>query len=283
MTGQPSTYGQGGDVSVKKRLIPTIAAVLLVVLAVTGLDGAGALTGSSPGLRNWRVVGAPPLADDLAASYVQPAPENRPENGGNYYEPTAAELDTFRNAVYRSGPNAGMRADEYNPLLNFVTGAYQGTTDEILQWASIKWGIPSDVLRAVAVNESNWEQGEMGDLKDVSRAVKYPKRAQVDGNTVYESMGITQIKWRADGSLNPGTEALRRKSTAFNADLWGANVRYYYDGYCTWCGPGYAPGQEWESIGAHFDPSPWENQGMLNYIDRVKGILADQPWLQPDF
>jgi hypothetical protein len=266
-----------------KRLIATIAASTLVVLAVTNLQGAGALTVYDAGLQNWRAVGAPPLSDAAAGSFVTPAPENRPWNGGNYYQPSGAELATFRDAVYRSGPNVGVRADDYNPLLVFVTGDYQGTTDEILQWASLKWGIPTDVLRAVAVNESNWNQGEMGDLADVTAAQKYPKRARIDGDTVYESMGITQIKWRPDGSLNPGTEALRRKSTAFNADLWGANVRYYYDGYCTWCRPGYTPGQKWESVGAHYQPSPWGNQGMLDYIDRVQSILADRTWEQPDF
>jgi len=265
-----------------KRLIATIAAfaaLVLIALASVDLRAAGAV---DPSLY-WRPAGSLPISDDLAASRVDPAPENRPENGGNYYEPTPAELETFRNAVFESGPNAGTPADVYNPLLVYVTGDYMGTTDEILQWAARKWGIPPDVLRAVAVNESNWYQGEMGDRRDVASSKQYPKRARVDGDTAYESMGITQIKWRPDGSLNPGTEALRRKSTAFNADLWGANVRYYYDGYCTWCRPGYAPGQPWMSVGAHFDPSPWGNQGQLDYIDRVQAILADRPWEQPDF
>jgi hypothetical protein len=268
-----------------KRLIATVAASTLVVLAATNLQGAGALTVPTGDIADlsFTPVGSPPLSDSAAAALVTPAAENRPQNGGNYYQPTETELATFRNAVYRGGPNAGMRADEYNPLLVNVTGDFSGTTDEILQWAAYKWGIPPDLLRAVAVNESNWNQGEMGDPADVTIAHKYPKRARVDGDTVYESMGITQIKWRADGSLNPGTEALRRKSTAFNADLWGANVRYYYDGYCSWCRPGYTPGQLWESIGAHYDPSPWGNQGALDYIDRVKGILAARTWEQPDF
>ena len=33
-----------------------------------------------------------------------------------------------------------------------------GTTDEIFQWAACKWGVPDDLLRAVAVRESTWHQ-----------------------------------------------------------------------------------------------------------------------------
>ena len=35
-----------------------------------------------------------------------------------------------------------------------VTGNYAGTTDEIIQWAALKWGFAPDVLRAVAVIEA---------------------------------------------------------------------------------------------------------------------------------
>src|SRR5438874_6735071 len=53
----------------------------------------------------------------------------------------------------------------YNPLwdswlLRRVDGQFTGTTDEIFQWAACKWGLPDDVLRAVAVRESTWYQYE---------------------------------------------------------------------------------------------------------------------------
>ena len=47
--------------------------------------------------------------------------------------------------------------------------------------------------------------------------------------------------------VGAGTEPLRWRSTAFNLDVYGATLRYYYDGRCSWCGPGYAPGQSWNS------------------------------------
>lgn len=43
-------------------------------------------------------------------------------------------------------------------LLPRVDGRFTGTTDEILQWAACKWGLPDNLLRADAVAESTWFQ-----------------------------------------------------------------------------------------------------------------------------
>ena len=43
-------------------------------------------------------------------------------------------------------------------LLRRVDGRYTGTTDEILQWAACKWGLPDNLIRADAVVESTWFQ-----------------------------------------------------------------------------------------------------------------------------
>jgi len=56
------------------------------------------------------------------------------------------------------------RGDSYAPqwdswLLPRVDGQFTGTTDEIIQWAACKWGIPDNLLRAQAVTESTWYQG----------------------------------------------------------------------------------------------------------------------------
>jgi hypothetical protein len=233
---------------------------------------------------SWRPAGSLPLSDAQATALVTPKAEVRPDNvAPNHYVPTTSELTAFHNAVYGAGPNAGSRADAYNPLLKYVTGGFTGTTDEIIQWAAHKWGIPEDVLRAVAVNETHWHQSEMGDRRDGVNASLYPAQARIDSDSVYESMGLMQVKWRPDGSMNPGTEPLRWESTAFNVDYAGAGFRYYFDGYCSWCNPGYAPGQEWESIGAHYDPSPWRNTGMLDYITRIQTYLAARTWEQAGF
>ena len=82
-------------------------------------------------------------------------------------------------------------------------------------------------------------------------------------------------------TLHWGTEPLRWKSTAFNVDYWGAQVRYYYDGRCSWCGTGYAAGQSWNSIGAWFAPTPWGSS--TTYIQHVRDKLAARAWLQAGF
>ena len=51
----------------------------------------------------------------------------------------------------------------YNPLwdswlLRRVDGQFTGTTDEIFQWAACKWGLPDNLIRATAVEESTWFQ-----------------------------------------------------------------------------------------------------------------------------
>jgi hypothetical protein len=43
-------------------------------------------------------------------------------------------------------------------LLPRVSGAFTGKTDEIFQWGACKWGLPDDLLRAIAVRESTWYQ-----------------------------------------------------------------------------------------------------------------------------
>jgi Flp pilus assembly CpaE family ATPase len=92
-----------------------------------------------------------------------------------------------------------------------VTGQFTGTTDEIIQWAALKWGLPMDLVRAVAVVESHWHQlGRPG-----------------DGGLSY---GLTQIK----RTVSRGTYPLSSESTAFNLDYYGAAVRYYYDGHARW-------------------------------------------------
>jgi len=227
----------------------------------------------------WRPPGARPLTDDEAARRVRPTPENRPDNADeNRHRPTATEIDAFRHG--QRDPY-GRTAVRYNPLAAFVTGGFSGTTDEILQWSAHKWGVPEDILRAVAVNEAGWRMSQLGNRARVPNPGSYPPQSRIAGTSdVYQSLGITQIKWTPEG-LHPGTEPLRWKSTAFNADYWGAVVRYYFDGLCGWCGAGYGAGQGWASIGAWYSPSPWN--AAATYVTHVKAHLALRTWAQPGF
>ena len=90
-----------------------------------------------------------------------------------------------------------------------VTGRFRGTTDEIIQWAAAKHGIDTNVMRAVAVIESWWRMSTVGDNGD--------------------SFGLYQI--RRPFHCCP---AYARRSTAFNADYYGAIIRAYYDGKMPW-------------------------------------------------
>lgn len=230
----------------------------------------------------WRAPGSAPLSDAQAAGRVQRTGEIVPENAAaNAYRPSAGEIRTFlegQRDTYRRLPA------DYNPALAKVTGNFAGTTDEILQWAAHKWGIPEDLARAVAVTESYWRQQGVGDRRTVLDVTLYPLLSRILGTAeVYESLGIMQIKWRPDGSMGTGTEPLRWKSTAFNADYWGATVRYYYDGNCSWCGAGYSAAQEKLSIGAWYSPSSWGNPGQQEYVTKVWNHVASRTWTRPGF
>lgn len=229
----------------------------------------------------WAPIGAKPLADDEAASLITHEPETRPENvAANNYRPSDSELGAF----FATRDPSGVTPADYNPLAQYVTGRpglSDPSTDDLIQWAAHKWGIPEDLMRAQIATESSWRQSQLGDRATVPPAWydQYPPQARIPGTSdVYQSMGIAQIKWRPDNSLHTGTEPLRWKSVAFNLDFYAATVRYYYDGLCSWCTIGYSAGQDGNSVGAWFSPQPWLNPGQLGYVQQVMGHLANRTW-----
>jgi hypothetical protein len=234
----------------------------------------------------WAPPGTLPLSDAQAGALVVHQPEIRSDNAqANDYVPSDTELAAFRSATSQSGQTPA----QYNSLNQYVTGRpglSSPSTDDLIQWTAHKWGIPEDWIRAEMVVESYWHQSQLGDpaTVDGNSYGSYPAQARIAGTSdVYTSMGISQIKWSPDGSQWPGTEPLRWRSTAFNLDYYGAQIRYYYDGDCGWCGAGYGAGQQWNSIGAWYDPSPWNNGGAQSYIQKVQSSLSDRTWSQPGF
>jgi hypothetical protein len=272
-TPPAGTSGSGGDPS------PTPPA---------GTSGSG---GDPPApLTSWVPATAGhfvPLSDAAAAADVTPTPENRPDNSAsNAYMPEPSQLHAF----YGTINNNGQTVVAANPYDQYVTGHYAGTTDEIIQWAAWKWGIPADWLHAEYVAESHWNMSQLGDLTTVTPAVysEYPPQARVAGtDEVYQSMGITQIKWNPDGSVGAGTEPLRWESTAFNVDYQAATLRFYFDDpdglRSAWGDSTYTAGNAWASLGGWFEPYPWLNSGQLHYIAAVQAILAARTWAQPGF
>jgi hypothetical protein len=142
-----------------------------------------------------------------------------------------------------------------------VTGRYRGTTDEILQWAAHKWGFSPDVFRAVGTVESWWKMNAVGD----------------DGH----SFGIMQVK-RGHHCCYP----LTRRSTAFNADYYGAWLRSVYDGKFQWLnrerrGRPYRRGDLWGAVGVWYS-GRWHYDNS-HYVRRVKQTIRKHVWRRRGF
>jgi autotransporter family porin len=208
----------------------------------------------------------------------EPRPDNYPANNT---VPTSADLAQVGTLGYLDSHGNG--------LLGKVTGNFTGTTDEILQWASYKWGFDPNVTRAIAVNESYWHQDDVGDV----------------GNGV--SLGILQVK-SSDYpgtcnpvSLNGGDTSymndplcLSHLMTAFAADYKLAYQRACMDGSIGYLNQetptgghanyANATGDErlWGCVGNWYS-GDWYDSGAIEYIEQVQAYLASEPWLQPGF
>ena len=178
----------------------------------------------------------------------EPRPENTTANHTAPTNPAALANFSQWNSTWNS---------TYKPR---ITGNFQGTTDEIIQWAACKWGWSDEVIRAEAVDESSWRQSTAGD----------------GGN----SFGLLQIKWNyhpagpakgAAGSSWPNSA----KSTAYAVDQQVAEMRGCYDGMSTYLGN--TKGDLWGCLQSWFSGA-WTPGGGA-YANTVKGFLNSKPWL----
>jgi hypothetical protein len=226
----------------------------------------------------WRAPGSSPLSDAQAAACVTPSGENRPQNAeANAKAPSASELAAFRAAE----DGYGRTPARYNRNFAFVTGAAARyglrSTDDLIEWAAYKWGVPEDFVRGQMVMESGWSMLQTGDRHDWSEPVasRYPALAVIDTDSVWESLGIAQIRWRHTVPWNPGVEPLRWQSTGFAVDYSQALIRYYFDGYCDWCGAGYRAGDPDGAYRSYVSGS-WDDGQW--YADGVRSNAASKPW-----
>lgn len=265
----------------------------MIVALVLAAVGAAVVGATAPRARlsfkpapseqqTWRSVGSLPLSDAEAAARVVPRAEQRSENTqANDFVPSNAELQAFHEAEKGTGWI-------YSAYVTGRPGLSKPSTDELIQWAAAKWGIPVEWLRALCYGESGWNQAHVTDARKVSKEWYglYPPQAQIAGSNeeeVYESMGITSLKWMPEGDQPPGTEPLRWKSTAFNLDFLGSQLRYYYNGLATWIKGGYRAGEAWSSVASWFEPTPWRGKEQTWYVNYLKRILGEKPWLSPNF
>lgn len=135
------------------------------------------------------------------AGKVRRTPENRPAN---------ASYNETRGHSRKMPKGEWLGATRWRDIyFRRVDGAFTGTTDEILQWVSCKWGIDEDVTRARAAAESSWRQRWFGDK----------------GHTV----GILGVKCMVPGDAHRFTYPECYESTSYNADYATAFVRACYD------------------------------------------------------
>jgi hypothetical protein len=204
----------------------------------------------------------PTLSDAAAAAAVHYSSyEPRPGNyTPNHTKPTASQLST-----YRSQSNLSFLSSNGNALIKNVDGQFTGTTDEVLQWGAYKWGFDPNLVRAIAANESWWNQNLTG-----------------------ASYGILQIQLSSFRSTYP----MSLQSTAFNADFKLAYQRACMDGdipylsqripqggHHTYPSPNYTE-QLWGCVGDWYSGS-WYDWGAITYIGQVQKLLSERPWLWP--
>ncbi len=207
-------------------------------------------------------VGFNVLSDDDAAARVRRSSfEPRPGNNSfNQTMPTDQQLQYYRDNVdFEFGKR--------------VSGRFTGTTDEIIQWAAHKWGLNENHLRAIAVVESYWNQSHYSD--------GYTSGVDISGNpqTHAPGGGLISITASHPAAINSG---LAKASTAFNVDYLGAIIRNNYEGRTTWLndverGREYTAGDIWGSIAVWYS-GRWYANGSNEYIDRVRGELANRIW-----
>ncbi|MBV8721091.1 MAG: hypothetical protein JO277_03005 [Candidatus Eremiobacteraeota bacterium] len=221
-------------------------------------------------------------SDATCAARVQPRPENKGMNRRYNATPGRQTLGTHFFPSGSDDPRANSQ------IAVRVDGNFTGTTDEILQWVSCKWGMDTDLVRAQAAQESWWQQTTLGDWNtDPSYCapghglgVDEPKRHP---GQCPNSWGILQNKWFFEKPSWPGI----RDSTAFNADTAYAIWRACYEGYVWWlrsqpAHSGYASGDVWGCVGSWY-AGAWRTPPALTYIAGVRHYLRIKVWTKPYF
>jgi len=171
-----------------------------------------------------------------------------------------------------------------------VTGNFVGTTDEIIQWASCKWGFDEDVVRAQSAVESYWDQRAGGDLtSDPSHCPPF-HGIGVDGHPGQcpDSWGLQQVRFTTFRWAFPTNSTISPiTSTAYNLDIALAARRLCYEGSETWLnqferGRDYAAGDLWGCVGMWFS-GRWYTQPSVDYINVVKSYLTQRIWESDNF
>jgi hypothetical protein len=224
------------------------------------------------------------LPDDAAAAAAvhDSTWEPRPDNAKyNKVTPTHLELRPVDDADRAYSP----LWNKY--ILGRITGDFTGTTDEIFQWAAVKWGVPDNLLRAIAYQESNWRQSNFGDYVD-NAALCPPGYNALPCPVTFGIVGTKSTSW-------PGLFPWNRDSTAAAVDVLGAWLRGCDEGWAWWLGEHgntshgvYQAGNIWGCVGAWYSGSWLDGTATTphtgeNYIAEVQTWMRERPWLSPGF
>jgi Big-like domain-containing protein len=255
--------------------------------------------------------GALPSGESCKALVHRSSWEPRPDNTKrNNVMPNAAAVHASLAARPRAIQGAyDTRWDSW--LLARVDGQFTGTTDEIFQWAACKWGLPDDLVRAIAVRESTWYQyltypggrcvvnwgcGDM--FQSVTAASTaycnalaqygYDYQRDFGPGLCPKTFSIAGVMDWQDPAWGPypdnqnGTFPFNRDSTAFAADYLSAQLRGCYEGWEWWLkGSGtknYAAGDIWGCVGSWY-AGDWHSDVANGYISRVQTEMESRPWL----
>ena len=226
--------------------------------------------------------GGPPVSTaapiQVVRSATLPPGQSLPDDGecARRVRPPESEIRP-QNAVFNQ--TMGRRKSLAEPLLKRVSGEFTGTTDQIMQWASCKWGIDTDVVRAQAAQESSWFMTSIGDFTDDQRWCVPGRSPGGDGRPgCPESVGIMGVKYRYHAAAFPEAE----QSTAYNLDYTLAVWRNCFEGEEHWLSDhpphsGYRPGDLWGCIGRWYS-GDWLSAAAAGYINRVQAATDEKVW-----
>jgi hypothetical protein len=311
--GVLGAYRRNPEVAMRRLDSRLVAGVTMIVVLVSGCsshDTASSLTNSSPPRRGGYFsltppggYGSLPSGAACAARVHRSAWEPRPDN----YKRNHVLVDASAvHASFGARP-FGSSWRNWNTLLQRVDGQFTGTTDEIFQWGACKWGLPDDVLRAIAVQESTWYQDETypsgrcvpnyscGDFfrsaspdsavycNGIAR-FGYDYQKDYGAGLCPQTFSIVRIKsweapsWGRMSDNQNGTFPFNRNSTAFAVDYIGSHLRGCYQGWMSWLTT--TPGDLWGCVGAWYS-GDWRSSRANAYISQVKAHLNNYDWLAP--
>ena len=218
---------------------------------------------------------------------------------------------------FASRPRSGLGS--YDPrwdswLLPRVDGQFSGTTDEIIQWAACKWGLPDNYLRAEADTESTWfqyetypsgrcvDQSGCGDwfstepytarktyCTGLATAGGYDYQSDYGDGLCPKTFSIVGIMswWNPSWGFNwagnqNGTLPFTRNSTAMALDYMASQIRGCYEGWQWELGSSYTAGDLWGCAGAWYSGG-WHDSGANTYISHVQANQNAEPWLTAAF